>query len=65
MLNNSHTEIIPFLRRFQRFNTERSRVKGAGIFFFVNRFSSLIWVQSDEWAYIQLIERPSSSSDSR
>ena len=64
VLNNLHTEIIPFLGRFERFNTERSHVKEAGIFF-VNWFSSLIWVQSDEWAHIQLIEGPSSSSDSR
>ena len=35
VLNNLHTEIIPFLRLFERFNTERSHVKGAG-FFFVN-----------------------------
>ena len=32
VLNNLHAEIIPFLRRFERFNTERSHVKGAGIF---------------------------------
>ena len=41
VLNNLHTEIIHFLR-FERFKTERSHVKGAGIFFFVNLFSSLI-----------------------
>ena len=65
VLNNLHTEIIHFFR-FERFKTERSHVKGAGIFFFfVNLFSSLIWVQSDERDHIQLIERPSSSSDCR
>ena len=65
VLNNLHTEIIHFFR-FESFKTERSHVKGAGIFFFfVNWFSSLIWVQSDERDHIQLIERPSSSSDCR
>ena len=32
VLNNLHTEIIHFFR-FERFKTERSRVKGTGIFF--------------------------------
>jgi len=63
VLNNLHTEVIHFFR-FERFKTERSHVKGARICF-VNWFSSLIWVQSDEWAHIQLIERPSSSTDCR
>ena len=64
VLNNLRTEIIHFFR-FERFKTERSHVKAAGILFFVNLFSSLIWVQSDERDHIQLIERPSSSSDCR
>ena len=49
-----------FLRRFERFSTQGRYGKGAGKFF-VKWLSRLIRRQSDEWAHIQLIKRPSSS----